>query len=76
MRLKCDRAVKEIHAAGYLDQLEWGFDGGVHAAWAIVEVESLEHPRQIVPWMFRDNARIVMLVRYETANKVHHRQRR
>jgi hypothetical protein len=68
----CDRAVKEIHAAGYLHHFEWGCDSGVHTAWAIVEAESLEHARQIVPWMFRDKARVVKLVRYEIADKLHH----
>jgi hypothetical protein len=47
-------------------------DAGVHAAWAIVEAESLEHARQMVPWMFRDKARVVKLVKYETADKLHH----
>ena len=68
----CDKAVKEIHAAGYLHSFEWGCDSGVHSAWAIVEAESLEHARQIVPWMFRDKARVIKLVKYEMADKLHH----
>jgi hypothetical protein len=68
----CDRAVKEIHAAGYLHHFEWGCDVGIHTAWAIVDAVSLEHARQIVPWMFRDKARFVKLVKYEIADKLHH----
>ena len=71
---ECDRAVKEIHAAGYLHFFEWGCEAGVHAAWAIVDVENLEHARQIVPWMFRDKARFVKLVKYEMADKLHHEE--
>lgn len=68
----CDRAVKEIHAAGYLHQFEWGCDDGIHSAWAIVEAENLEHAKQIVPWMFRENAKIVKLVKYNIADELHH----
>ena len=70
----CDRAVREIHAAGYLHCFEWGCENGVHSAWAIVDAENLEHARQIVPWMFRDKARFVKLVKYEIADKLHHEQ--
>jgi len=70
----CDKAVKAIHAAGYLHYFEWGCDDGVHAGWAIVEAENLEHARQIVPWMFRDKARFIKLVKYEMADKLHHEQ--
>jgi hypothetical protein len=69
---ECDQAVKEIHAAGYLHSFEWGCEDGVHAAWAMVDVENLEHARQTVPWMFRDRARFVRLVKYDIADKLHH----
>lgn len=68
----CDKAVKAIHAAGYLHHFEWGCDGGVHTAWAIVEAENLEHAKQIVPWMLRDKARFVKLVKFEIADETHH----
>jgi hypothetical protein len=67
----CKKAVKEIHAAGYLHHFEWGCDTGVHTAWAIVEAVDLEHAKQIVPWMFRDKTRVVKVVKYEIADKVH-----
>jgi hypothetical protein len=67
----CDRAVREIHAAGFLHHFEWGCDVGVHTAWAVVEAMSIEHARQIVPWMFREKARFVRVVKYEVADKVH-----
>jgi hypothetical protein len=70
----CDIAVKAIHAAGYLHYFEWGCKDGVHSAWAIVEAENLEHARQIVPWMFRDKARFVKLVKFEMVDKLHHKE--
>jgi hypothetical protein len=68
----CDKAVKEIHAAGYLHHFEWGCDAGLHTAWAIVDAADEEHARQIVPWMFRDKTRIVRVVKYDVADKLHH----
>jgi len=67
----CKKAIREIHAAGYLHNFEWGCDDGIHEGWAILEAESPEHARQIVPWMFRDKARIVRLVKYEVADGIH-----
>lgn len=67
----CDKAVKAIHAAGYLHHFEWGCPEGIHTAWAIVDAENLEHARQIVPWMFRDKARFVKLTKYEMVDKLH-----
>jgi hypothetical protein len=67
----CKRAVKEIHAAGYLHHFEWGCDTGVHTAWAIVEAVDIEHAKQIVPWMFRDKTRVVKVGKFAIADKVH-----
>ena len=67
----CDKAVKEIALAGFLHQFEWGCEDGVHSAWAIIEAENREHARQIVPWMMRDKARIVKLVKFEQAGPLH-----
>ena len=57
--------------AGYLHQFEWGCDTGVHTAWAIVEAVDIEHAKQIVPWMFRDKSRVVKVVKYDIAGKIH-----
>ncbi len=67
----CDRAINELHAAGYLHYFEWGCHDGDHTGWAIVEAENREHARQIVPWFLRNKARIVHLVKFETANPEH-----
>jgi len=67
----CKKAVREVHAAGYLHQFEWGCDDGVHTAWAMVEAMDLEHAKQIVPWMFREKSRFVRVVKYEMADEAH-----
>jgi hypothetical protein len=36
-----------------------------------VDAESVEHAKQMVPWYLRDDARIVKLVKYEIADKIH-----
>ena len=70
----CDKVINEIQMAGYLHYFDWGCKDGVHSAWAIIEAESRQHARQIVPWMVRDKARIVKLVKFEDADLLHQKQ--
>ncbi len=72
---ECKQAVKDFNAAGYLHHFEWGCDDNVHEAWAILEAESHEHARQIVPWEFRSRAHIVRLVKYEIAESLHSKKK-
>ncbi|MBI5963353.1 MAG: hypothetical protein HY863_07765 [Chloroflexi bacterium] len=67
----CDRVIQDLHAAGYLHHFEWGCKDNEHTGWAIVEAESLEHAKQIVPWYVRNKARIVRLVKFEVADEEH-----
>ena len=69
--VNCDQVVRDIFAAGYLHHFEWGCKDNDHTAWAIIEAESMEHARQIVPWYLRDQARIVRLVKFELAEEEH-----
>jgi hypothetical protein len=69
----CNKVINEVLLAGYLHHFEWGCKDGVHTAWAIVEAENREHAKQIVPWMVRDKARIVKLVKFEAADPLHER---
>lgn len=68
----CDQLIKDLHAAGYLHHFEWGCKDNDHTAWAIIEAESPEHAKQIVPWYVREKARIVKLVKFEIADEEHH----
>jgi len=70
----CDQVVKDVFAAGYLHHFEWGCKDNDHTAWAIVEAESPEHARQMVPWYLRDKARIVMVVQFGRASEEHKRK--
>ena len=68
---KCNQVVQDIYAAGYLHQFEWGCKDNDHTAWAIVEAESVEDARQIIPWYLRGTSRIVRLVQFEVAAENH-----
>jgi hypothetical protein len=68
---QCDQAIQDLHASGYLHCFEWGCKDNDHTAYAILEAESLEHARQIVPWYLRDKAHIVQLVKFEVADTAH-----
>jgi hypothetical protein len=69
----CNQAIQDIYAAGYLHQFEWGCKDDDHTAWAIVEAESAEDARQIVPWYLRETARIVRLVKFDLAAENHNK---
>ena len=68
----CDRAIKEIHAAGYLHHFEWGCKDDDHTGYAIIEAENHEHARQIVPWFLRDRARASKLVKFGKSPPIDH----
>ena len=67
----CHKLVDQISAMGYLHHFEWGCADGVHCGWAIIETESQEHARQMVPWEVRDKARVVKLNRFATVDPLH-----
>jgi hypothetical protein len=72
----CDKAIKEIAMAGFLHHFEWGCKDGVHSAIAIVDAENREHAKQMIPWMMREKARIVKLVKFEAADPEHYRTKK
>lgn len=62
----CRRAVKyfaDFHA-GYITHFEWGCKDNDHNAYAIIDAESHEQAKLVVPPLFRDKARIIKLVRF------------
>ncbi len=64
--IACARAVRVFLASGshFVTHADWGCEDGVHNAWTVVEVESREDARAIVPPAFRAQARIVALNRF------------
>ncbi|HEY5901266.1 MAG TPA: hypothetical protein VIU39_01855 [Anaerolineales bacterium] len=70
----CDRAIRDLYAAGYLHFFEWGCKDNDHTGWAFVEAESREHALQMVPWYLRERARVVRLVKFGPADGKHRKQ--
>jgi len=60
---ECARAAEIFLRTGshFLTHADWGCMDGEHRAWIIVEVESKDEARGIVPPAFRSQARIVQL---------------
>lgn len=61
--LACARVVQIFLATGshFLTHADWGCMDGEHTAWIIVEVDSKEQARSILPPAFRSQAKIVAL---------------
>lgn len=59
----CARAIEALLTSGshFLTHADWGCKDGEHKAWIIVEVESKDAARSIVPPAFRAVSRIVQL---------------
>jgi hypothetical protein len=62
----CARAVKILYTAGahFMTHTDWGCRDGVHKGWMIVELESKEEARSILPPSYRSDARIVQLNKF------------
>ncbi len=65
-QLGCARVVQTFLSTGshFLTNAEWGCSDDVHCAWMIVDVDSKEEARAILPPAFRADARIVSLNRF------------
>ena len=63
----CLRAIQVLLQTGshYLTNAEFGCYDGDHTAWVIVEVDSKEEARGILPPIYRSQARIVCLSRFK-----------
>ena len=62
----CARVVQIFLATGshFLTHADWGCMDGEHSAWIIVEVESKEEARSILPPAFRSEAKIIGLNKF------------
>jgi hypothetical protein len=63
----CKMAVKHFreHHAGFLSHFEWGCYDNDHTAYRIVEAESHEAAKMIVPPLFRDKTRVIKVVSFD-----------
>ncbi len=59
----CARAVEVFLKTGshFLSHADWGCKDGEHKAWIVVEVDSKDEARGIVPPAFRAQAKVVQL---------------
>jgi hypothetical protein len=59
----CTRAVEAVLNAGshFVTHADWGCKDGEHKAWIVVEVDSRDEARGIVPPAFRSHAKVVQL---------------
>ena len=62
----CARVVQVFLATGshFLTRADWGCMDGVHSCWIIVEAETKEEARNILPPAFRAEAKITGLNRF------------
>ncbi len=65
-KLACIRAVQVLLSTGshYVTNADFGCMDGEHKAWLIVEVESKEEARSILPPVYRSQAKIVKLNKF------------
>jgi hypothetical protein len=68
-KLACARAVQIFLTSGshFLTHAEWGCADGEHKAWMIVDVDSKDEARNILPPAMRPRAQIVGLNRFSLA---------
>jgi hypothetical protein len=64
--IACARVIHVFLASGshFLTNAEWGCRDGVHSAWLIVDLETRDEARAIVPPAFRADARVIGLTRF------------
>ena len=64
--VSCARAIKVLLESGshFLTHADFGCQDGVHKAWLVVDVDSKDEARSIVPPAFRRQASVVQLCKF------------
>lgn len=62
----CERAVKVFLETGshFMTNADWGCADNEHKAWIVVDLESKEMARSLIPPLFRDEAKIITLQQF------------
>jgi hypothetical protein len=62
----CDRAIRVFLETGshFMTNADWGCTDHVHKAWFVVDLDSKEEARAILPPLFRQSATIVALKQF------------
>ncbi|MHC4338348.1 MAG: hypothetical protein ACYSTG_10465, partial [Planctomycetota bacterium] len=65
-KVECARAIQILLKTGshFLTHADWGCLDGEHKGWVIVEVESKQEVRSILPPAYRSQAKIVELNKF------------
>jgi hypothetical protein len=65
-KVECARAVQILLSTGshFLTHAEWGCLDGEHKGWLIMELESKQEARSILPPAYRSQAKIVELNKF------------
>ena len=66
-KVACARAIQTFLNSGshFLTNAEWGCFDGDHKAWIMLEMDSKEEARSILPPAYRSQAKIVRLKRFK-----------
>ncbi|NQV49605.1 MAG: hypothetical protein HQ507_03870 [Candidatus Marinimicrobia bacterium] len=66
----CVQAVRAFFAEGshFLTHADWGCADHEHKAWLIVDLDSKEEARRILPSLYREAAKITFLEQYTYAD--------
>ncbi len=62
----CVMAIRVFLETGshFLTNADWGCKDGVHKAWFVIDVDTREEARTIVPYALRREAKVTELTRY------------
>jgi len=63
---ECKYAIQVFLESGshLLANADWGCSDGEHKTWLIIDTDTREQARQIVPPLFREHAKITKLVKF------------
>ena len=64
----CQEAVRIFLDTGshFLTNADWGCKDGEHKAWFILDIDSKDRARNILPPAFRHQAKIIKLIKFST----------
>ena len=68
--VSCNKAIQILLSTGshFLTHADFGCHDGIHKAWVIVDVDSKEEAKAIIPAEYRNQALIVKLTRFSLDN--------
>jgi hypothetical protein len=66
----CERAIRVFMQTGshYMTHADWGCHDGEHKAWIVVDLESKDEARAILPPIYRQEAKIISLTKFSMAD--------